>query len=80
MRALSGPEQSIKITDHFICTSANVYYITCETGRRLGDRFREHHANCNLAHTELHIDIFKICSDVPAHWNFYRRYLKMAKI
>ena len=41
-----------KITDHFTCTSANVIYcITCtlckklyigETGRRLGDRFREH--------------------------------------
>ena len=52
---LSGPKRSIKITDHFTCnnnTSANViYYITCtlckklyigETGRRLGDRFREH--------------------------------------
>ena len=43
---------SIKITDHFTGTSANVIYcITCtlckkfyidETGRRLGDRFREH--------------------------------------
>ena len=43
---------AIKITDHFTCTSANVIYcITCtlckklyigETGRRLGDRFREH--------------------------------------
>ena len=41
-----------KITDRFTCTSANVIYcITCtlcnklyigETGRRLGDRFREH--------------------------------------
>ena len=41
-----------KITDHFTCTSANVIYCrTCspckkfyigETGRRLGDRFREH--------------------------------------
>ena len=41
----------IKITDHFTCTSANVIYcITCtlckklyigETGRRLGDRFRD---------------------------------------
>ena len=49
---LSGPKHSIKITDHFTCTSANVIYcITCtlckklyigETGRRLGDRFREH--------------------------------------
>ena len=47
-----GPKQSIKITDHFTCTSANViYYITCtlckklyigETGRQLGNRFREH--------------------------------------
>ena len=49
---LSGSKPSIKITDHFICTSANVIYcITCtlckklyigETGRRLVDRFREH--------------------------------------
>ena len=49
---MSGPKRSIKITDHFTCTSANVIYcITCtlckklyigETGRRLGDRFREH--------------------------------------
>ena len=45
-------KRSIKITDRFTCTSANVIYcITCtlckkiyigETGRRLGDRFREH--------------------------------------
>ena len=49
---LSGSKRSIKITDHFTCTSTNVIYcITCtlckklyigETGRRLGDRFREH--------------------------------------
>ena len=49
---ISGPKRSIKITDHFTCTSANVIYcITCayynklyigETGRQLGDRFREH--------------------------------------
>ena len=49
---LSGLKRSIKITDHLTCTSANVIYcITCtlckklyigETGRRLGDRFREH--------------------------------------
>ncbi|CAH3110115.1 unnamed protein product, partial [Pocillopora meandrina] len=49
---ISGPKRSIKIIDHFACTSANVIYCkTCtycnklyigETGRRLGDRFREH--------------------------------------
>ncbi len=49
---LSGPERSIKITDHFSCTSANIIYcITCtlcqkfyigETWKRLGDRLREH--------------------------------------
>ena len=48
----SGPKQSITIPDYFTCTSANVIYcITCtfckklyigETGRRLGDHFREH--------------------------------------
>ena len=47
-----GLKQSIKITDHFTCTSANVIYCITytlckkldigETGRRLGDRFREH--------------------------------------
>jgi len=52
VKKVSGPKRSIKITDHFTCTSANVIYcITCtlckklyigETGRRLGDRFREH--------------------------------------
>ena len=49
---LRGSKRSVKITDRFTCTSANVIYcITCtlcnklyigETGRRLGDRFREH--------------------------------------
>ena len=49
---ITGPKRSIEITDRFTCTSANVIYrITCtlckkiyigETGRRLGDRFREH--------------------------------------
>ena len=49
---ISGPKRFIKITDHFTCTSPNVIYcITCtlckkfwigETGRRQGDRFREH--------------------------------------
>ena len=49
---ITGPKRSIKITDRFTCTSANVIYcITCtlckkiyigKTGRRLGDRFGEH--------------------------------------
>ena len=49
---ISGPKRSVKITDRFTCASANVIYcITCtlckklyngETGRRLGDRFREY--------------------------------------
>ena len=49
---ISGPNLSIKVTDHFTCISTNVIYcITCaqckkiyvgETGRRLADRFREH--------------------------------------
>ncbi len=52
MYKLSGPKQSIKITDHFTCTSNNVIYCrTCtlckrlyigEIGRRLGNRFRGH--------------------------------------
>ena len=49
---ISGPKRSVKITDRFTCTSANVIhcitYTLCsklyigETGRRLGDRFRQH--------------------------------------
>ena len=49
---ISGPNRSVKVTDHFTCISSNVIYcITCtlckkiyigETGRRLADRFREH--------------------------------------
>ena len=49
---MTGPKRSIKITDRFTRISANVIYcIKCtlckkiyigETGRRLGDRFREH--------------------------------------
>ena len=50
---ISGPKRSIQITDRFSCTFPNVIYcITCtfckklygigETGRRLGDCFREH--------------------------------------
>ena len=49
---ISGPNRSVKVTDHFTCISTNVIYcITCtlckkiyigETGRRLADRFREH--------------------------------------
>ena len=48
-------KRSIRITDRLTCTSANVIYcITCtlfkkmyivETGKRLGDRFREHLRN-----------------------------------
>ena len=49
---VTGPKRSIKISDRFTCTSANVIFcIKCtlckkiyigETGRRIGDRFREH--------------------------------------
>ena len=49
---ISGPNRSIKVTDHFTCISTNVIYcMTCtlckkiyigETGRRLVDRFCEH--------------------------------------
>ena len=49
---ISGPKRTVAITDHLSCISTNlIYCITCtlckkiyigETGRRLGDRFREH--------------------------------------
>ena len=63
---ISGPKRSIKITDHFTCTSANVIYcITCtycnklyigETGRRLGDRFREHLRDMTRTHPNQLLD------------------------
>ena len=47
-----GPKSIVKITDHIVCTSSNVIYcIKCsrcnllyvgETGRRFGDRIRDH--------------------------------------
>ena len=50
--SIRGPKGSLQINDHFDCTSINVIYcISCAfcnklyvggTGRRLGDRFREH--------------------------------------
>ena len=49
---MTGPKRAIKITDHFkVHLRQVIYCITCtyckklyigETGRRLGDRFREH--------------------------------------
>ena len=49
---ISGPNRSVKVTDHFTCISSNVIYCITwtlckkiyigETGRRLADRFREH--------------------------------------
>jgi hypothetical protein len=50
--SITGPKSTFQIKDHFNCTSSNlVYCIQCsacnslyigETGRRLGDRFRDH--------------------------------------
>ena len=72
---ISGPKRSIKITDHFTCTSANVIYcITCtycnklyigETGRRLGDRFREHLRD--VERNDKDVDASK---PVARHFNF----------
>ena len=69
---ISGPKQSVKITDRFTCTSANVIYcITCtlckklyigETGRRLGDRFQEHLRNFEK-------DDKDASKPVPRHFN-----------
>ena len=48
---ITGPKQSIKITDRFTCTSANVIYCITSTlckkiyideKGRIGDRFRKH--------------------------------------
>ena len=68
---ISGPKRSIKITDHFTCTSANVIYcITCtlcktlyigETGRRRGDRFREHLRDLEKDHQN---------ASKPVAWHF----------
>ena len=69
---LLGPKRSIKITDHFTSTSANVIYcITCtlckklyisKTGRRLGDRFREHLRNVEK-------DVKNASKPVARHFN-----------
>ena len=60
---ISGPNRSVKVTDHFTCISANVIYcITCtlckkiyigETGRRLADRFREHLRDAEKNNTDV---------------------------
>ena len=73
---VTGPKRSIKITDRFTCTSANVIYcIKCtlckkiyigETGRRLGDRFREH--LCDVERNDKDKPVaryFKICLTTP---------------
>ena len=49
---IRGPNESYQVNDHFDCTTSNIIYcITCtlcnklyigESGRKLGDRFREH--------------------------------------
>ena len=59
---ISGPNRSVKVTDHFTCISTNVIYcITCmlckkiyvgETERRLADRFREHLRDVEKSNTD----------------------------
>ena len=59
---ISGPNRSVKVTDHFTCISTNVIdCITCtlckkiyigETGRRLADRFREHRRDVEINNTD----------------------------
>ena len=48
---IQEPKESYQVNDHFDCTTSNIYCITCtlcnklyigESGRKLGDRFREH--------------------------------------
>ena len=76
MEKMSGPMRSIKITDHFTRTSANVIYcITCtyckklyigNPGRRLGDRFPE--CLCDVERNDM--DASKPVarhSDLPNH-------------
>ena len=83
--AVSGPKSSMNISDHFTCLSSNVIYcIRCklcnqlyvgETGRRLGDRIREHlndirqnsaskpvsrHFNL-VNHSVNHFSVFGLC-------------------
>ena len=60
---ISGPNRSVKVTDHFTCISTNIIYcITCtlctkiykgETGRRLVDRFREHLRDAEQNNTDV---------------------------
>ena len=64
---MSGPKRSIKIADHFTCTSTNVICsISCiyrqklfiaETGRRQGDQFREHRDMEEMTRTHPNHDV-----------------------
>ena len=56
---ISGPNRSVKVTDHFTCISTNVIYCTLckkiyigETGRRLVDRFCEHLRGLEMNNTD----------------------------
>ena len=69
-------KRSVKITDHFTCTSANVIYcITCtscnklyigETGRQLGDRFHKHLSNVEKNDKEASKPVARHCN-LPNH-------------
>ena len=97
---ISGPKRSIKITDHFTCTSTNnICCITCtyslyykkiyigETGRLLGDRFREHLRDVISHHlppaARLPIKLSQVKTYLPyplSHLFWYRPQLKLAYI
>ena len=76
MVKISGPNQSVKITDHFTCISANaIYCITytiCkktyigETERRLADRFHEHLRDVEKT-TQMHQNELRAILIFPNH-------------
>ena len=73
---ISGPNRSVKVTDHFKCISTNVIYsITCtlckkiyiaETGRKLADHFREHLRDAEQNNTDASKPVARHF-DLPNH-------------
>ena len=69
---IQGPNGSYQVNDHFDCTTSNIIYcITCtlcnklyigESGRKLGDRFREHLLDVKNKGSDL-------CKPVARHFN-----------
>ena len=76
---IRGPNGSYQVNDHFDCTTSNIIYcITCtlcnklyigESGRKLGDRFREHLLDVKNKGSDLSKPVARHFN-LPDHWKF----------